>query len=420
MFCRGSPTRLVKTQSPRCQRSPASNRAAAASDIKAAFNLSTGDFGLASSAFSWAYLALLIPFGILADRVSSRIMITIALVVWSIGAGGTGLAVGIVSLFVARLVLGAGESPTFAVVPLSVREWAPAKERGFFTGAFNAGTAFGPALGAVLCAYLVVSIGWRGSFLVMGAVGLIVGLIWWLAYRKPEDAKWLSKGERDYIIATRGGDQADASPVQPMSIGRLLRSRTLWGLMLTQGAAVYTSYLFLSFLPLYLQQERGLAVLSSGWVTGIIYVITAVGSIVVATASDRIVKGVHLAGGARRKVVVAVMLLSLPLVVLPWVTDTTLIVILVAWVLTMDTTAITLNWALASDLIKDKASGGRSFSLVAVGGNTFGLLAPIVTGYLVDFTGSYTVPFLVAAALMVVGAGASWFMANRPLQLAQS
>ena len=392
------------------------NFSVAGSHIIKEFGFSTGDFGLVTSLFSWAYLILLIPMGIIADKKPSRLMLGIAIVVWSVGAGMTGLAAGIGSLIVARLILGVGESPNFPVGNLVVREWAPAKERGAFTGALNAGTVVGPAIGAVVAAYLIVSVGWRGSFLILGAVGIAVGIIWFTIYRRPEDARWLSTTERNLIVTTRGSSAAQEL-AKPMGILHLLRTRAIWGLMLTQGTAVYTSYLFLSFLPLYLQSERGLAILSSGWITGLIYAIAAGGSIAVAIFSDRLLRKSDVSWGGRRKAVAVILLLALPLVALPWVTNITLIVVLVSWVILLDTAAITLNWALASDLITDRASSARAFALVALGGNFFGLLAPIVTGYLVDWTGSYTAPFIVAAALLLVGAASAVILSNRPMRL---
>jgi ACS family glucarate transporter-like MFS transporter len=391
------------------------NFSVAGSHVITEFNLTTGDFGLATSVFNWAYLLLLVPVGILADRLNSRVMLATAVIIWSLGAGLTGLATGIGTLIVARLVLGAGESPNFPVGNLVVREWAPAKERGAFTGALNAGTVIGPAIGAVVAAYLVVSVGWRGSFLVLGGVGLVVGVVWVAIYRRPEHTAWLSAAERNLILKTRGTVGVEAAP-SPMGIGRLLRTRAMWGLMLTQGTAVYTSYLFLSFLPLYLQSERGLAILKSGWVTGLIYAIAAVGSIAAAIVSDRLLRATDIARGGRRKAVAAVLLAALPLLALPWVTNIATLIALVSWVLILDTAAITLNWALASDLITDRASSARAFSLVALGGNVFGLLAPIVTGYLVDWTGDYTVPFIVAAVLLLGGAAATLFLSNQPMR----
>lgn len=124
------------------------------------------------------------------------------------------------------------------------------------------------------------------------------------------------------------------------------------------------------------QSERGLAILASGWVTGLIYTIAAVGSIAAAVISDRLLRAADVASGGRRKAVAAVLLLALALLALPWVTNIAMIIALVSWVLILDTAAITLNWALPRDLITDRTSSARAFALVALGGNLVGLLAP--------------------------------------------
>ncbi|HET6504902.1 MAG TPA: MFS transporter [Amycolatopsis sp.] len=392
------------------------NFSVAGSQIIKAFGLSTGEYGLATSIFNWAYVLVLIPVGIIADRRGARLVLALSIVAWSVGALMTGTAVGMSTLIIARLLLGGGESTVFPVGNIVVREWAPARERGIFTGTLNAGTVVGPAIGAVVAAYLVVALGWRGSFFVEGAVGILVGVLWYLVYNTPEKTKWLRAGEREMILSERESSTGKQPSAAPMSIGRLLRTRTVWGLMITQGCAVYTSYLFLSFLPLYLVTERGLKILSSGWVTGVTYGIAALGSVVAARMSDRALKRSDVLKGGRRKSVATVLLLTLPLLTLPLITNTYLVIALISWVLIMDTAAITLNWALTSDLIVDKASSGRAFALTGVGGNLFGLLAPIVTGYLVDWTGSYSVPFMVAAGLLVVGAVATWTMSKRAMQ----
>lgn len=390
------------------------NMSVAAPHIIDAFGLSNGQFGIASSAFSWTYALCLVPVGVLADRVGTRVMLPLAIVLWSLGAGGTGLVVGFGSLIVARLVMGVGESPVFPAGNLVIREWAPATERGRFSGLLNAGQLAGPAVGAVVAAYLVSAAGWRTSFFILGGFGVLVGLVWFAIYSKPEASRWLAGDERDHILATR--DTAEAARAIPMGLGSLLRTRTMWGLMVTQGCAVYTNYLFLSFLPLYLVDTRGFADLGAGWVTGVTYGAAAVGSLIAAAVSDRSLRGKDVSGGARRTSLIVMMLLGLPLLALPWVSSTVLVVVLISWVLVAAISSISLNYALGGDLTVDRASAGRVFGLMTLGGNAFGLLAPIVTGYLVDWTGSYTWPFIVAAVLLFVGSGVTTVLSRRPLQ----
>jgi len=395
------------------------NVSVAAPHIIDEFGLSKGQFGIVSSAFNWTYALLLIPVGTLADKVGTRLLLPLSIVVWSLGAGLTGASVGLVTLLAARLLMGAGESPVYPGGNLVVREWAPATERGFFTGMLNAGSLAGPAIGAVVAAYLVTSVGWRESFFILGGFGVVVGIVWFVVYDTPEKSKWLTPDERDHILATREVATSGADQV-PMRLGSLLRTQTIWGLMVTQGCAVYTNYLFLSFLPLYLVDTRGLEDLGAGWVTGVTYGIAAVGSLGVAVLSDRALRGKDVRTGVRRRSVVTTLLMAAPLLALPWVSNIALIVVLISWVLVFVFSAITLNYALAGDLTVDKRSAGRVFALVTLGGNLFGLLAPIVTGYLVDGTGSYTLPFVVAVVLLGIGAVASARLSRRTLQPAAS
>ncbi|MDR6868140.1 ACS family glucarate transporter-like MFS transporter [Microbacterium resistens] len=382
------------------------NWSIAGSHIIEEFGLTTGQYGILTSVFSWAYLALMIPVGLMADRWGARLLLPISIIVWSIGAGMTGAATGLAALVIARLLLGAGESPMYPVGNSVISEWAPRQERARFTGLLNAGALFGPAIGAVVAAYLIATLSWHASFFILGGIGIVFGVIWMLVYNTPAKAAWLKPAERDFIIRERVDPQVAAQGYssKPLTLPVLLRTGTMWSLLIAHGCAAYTNYLFLSFMPLYLEKERGLEGLGSGWVTGITYAVAAVGSIVVAYVSDRLVPTDKLHSGGRRKLVVTAMVAALPLLVLPFVDNVVAIVVLIAWVLIMITSAMTLNFALAGDLIQGNPSKGRVFALVQVGGNVFGLLAPIVTGFLVDGTGSYTIPFILAGLLLAVGA----------------
>jgi len=190
----------------------------------------------------------------------------------------------------------------------------------------------------------------------------------------------------------------------------------MWGLLITQGCAVYTLYLFLTWLPTYMVEARNEELLSAGWITGIIYTAAAVFGIVISRVSDWYVSRERASGGERRRAVILLMVLSAALVIVPFVENLGVVLTLFAWTLTMANTAVTLNIALTSDLIVDEASGGLAFGLLILGGNSFGLLAPIITGFLVEFTGSFTVPFLLAVVLLVIGALLTWTLVTRPLQ----
>jgi MFS family permease len=383
------------------------------------FGLSSGQFGLLSSAFNWTYLVMLVPIGILSDRIGPRIALPVFIVIWSVAAGATGFATGFTFLLLVRMLLGIGESPINTAGQIVIREWTPEPERATVASMFNSGALVGPAVGSVLSAVLIASFGWRASFLFFGVFGVLVGVVWYLIYAAPEKARWLSASEREYIAASRethAGVATDA--VQRMSLLKLLSVPTIWGVALAQGTLVYTGYLFLTFMPLYLVQVRGLADFGAGWVTGVTYGIATVGCLLIGWVADRIVRRAEPSSKLtkRRWSVIIAILASAPLLVLPLISSTTMAIAVICWVLAFNFAGISLIWALVADLTVDKNAIGRQFALITIGGNIMGLLAPIVTGYVVDATGSYTVPFVIAGLLAVVGALLIGFLARWPLQ----
>jgi ACS family glucarate transporter-like MFS transporter len=347
----------------------------------------------------------------------------IFIVVWSIAAGLTGFATGFAFLLVFRMLLGIGESPVTTAGQVVIREWTPEPERGTVSSMFTSGSLFGPAIGAVVAAILIRNTGWRASFLIIGAFGIVIGVAWYLVYSAPERSRWLPKAEREYVVASRE-THAGIAPekMQQMGVLKLLAVPSVWGCAIAMGTLVYTGYLFLTFLPLYLVQVQGFEGYGAGWVTGVTYGVATLGCLTVGFVADRAARRATEAqrGSIRRRTLTIAMVASVPLLLLPLINATWLIVVVVCWVLSFNFAAISLIFTLASDLTVDKRAIGRTTALITIGGNTFGLAAPIVTGYVVDATGSYTVPFLIAGGLAVVGAVLVTVLARRPLQTAKA
>ena len=238
----------------------------AAKPIAEEFNLSAVGMGYLFSSFIWSYALFLIPVGLLIDRYGAKRIGGFGILVWSAATALTGAAMNFASLLAARLVMGAGESVSNPVGAKVIREWIPSQERGTITAVFNSGSYAGPAICSIVLAMLVASVGWRWSFVIAGGIGFVWLLAWYLFYGKPEDVKWLSNQERKTILDSRsGGGKSGGAAVAPYGLKRLLKTPTLWGLALTQGCNVYTQYLFLTWLPSYLQQERHLTLEKAVW-----------------------------------------------------------------------------------------------------------------------------------------------------------
>jgi len=264
------------------------------------------------------------------------------------------------------------------------------------------GQSAGGAFGAFLVGWLVRDFGWRVSFGVTGALGLVWAAIWLLLVRDPAQTRWLGAEERQVILRTR--DQP--TPQQPGSsgLGTLLASRALWGTTLGQGCLVYGFYMLLTWLPNYLQTQRGIAVFGSGADTAIIYGTAVVGGLLLGRLTDRVFTVEALRNGARKKAVVLSVLPALLMATTPWLPTTWSVVLVLAISVTFLANAISLNSALCNDLVRNSADSGKAIAVFTSGANVIGVLAPIVTGYIVSASSRFDAAFVLTGAVLALGA----------------
>lgn len=389
----------------------------ASKSIVEEFGFTPVQMGYLFSGFLWTYVICLIPIGLLVERIGAKKMVGGGIAIWSGATILTAATTGFATLLGARLVMGASEATTFPACGRIIRNWFPERERGLVTTLFNGGSSAGPALGALVTAALVEASGWRITFVILGIIGYVWLAAWWIWYAEPERASWLSSNERRTILAGRDGDtRSDGSePTPPSSLRYLLSQTSVWGLVITQACLVYTAYLFLTWLPTYLQSTRELSTLNTGYLTAIPYLITIALSVVIAWTSDRSLSSERIRSGSRRYFIAAMAILSLLILLAPSVSDLTQLLVVLTLVLTGSTTGAGLNFTLASDLLRNPADVSRVIAITALGGNLFGLIAPIITGYVVAGTGGYDWAFAVAAGLLLIGAIATLTMTRRPI-----
>jgi len=379
-----------------------------AHSVREEFGLSPVQMGYLFSSFLWTYAICILPIGIMLDRFPARNINAVGIVFWSLAMMATAGVWSFATLIVARMVMGAGEATSIPSCGRIVREWMPAKERGVANVVWSAGSFVGPALGAVVTASIASAMGWRAAFIILGALGfiwLICNLLW---FDRPEKASWLSDEERKKILSERSAGSPDAIGEQgsPGVVLELLKSRSQWGAMIAQASGIYTLYLLLFWMPSYLQDTKHLSILKTGIYTAIPWAIAVPVSIVIGLLSDRLLKNDTLLAGGRRAVVTACLLLSAVIAFVPFTDDTTLIIALFAISLSGINATISLNLSLVTDLVHRASDVGKAISLTILSGNVCGLLAPIVTGYVVAGLGSYDWALWIAGILLVIGATA--------------
>jgi ACS family glucarate transporter-like MFS transporter len=312
--------------------------------------------------------------------------------------------------------MGLGESTSYPAGGRVVREWAPASERGIATSIFHAGSLIGPAIGALGLGWIVTTYGWRIAFIVASGAGFVWLAAWLIWFRQPEDAKWLNAEEREHIVASRNTSGNAAVEEAPrLGFAALIRSKTIWAIAFAHGCAVYATYLFLTWMPSYLQAEKGLSITRSGFFTALPYAGAAILGVLVGVCSDRYLRDKEIMRGHRRAVVTACLLMSALVLLIPMVNELWQVMLLLTLSLTGCTAAVASNISLVNDLLPSKQDSGTAIAIISTGGNLFGLIAPIATGYVVSMTHSYRAGFFITGVLVLAAAVVTLTLTRRPI-----
>ena len=207
-------------------------------------SLSSGDLGVLFGVFFTLYTLAVVPIGALMDRFGPRRGYAGSLIVWSVASACTGLGQGLLSLGGARALMGAGEASCFPVNTKVVAQWFPRAQRATATSLWHVGIGLSSAASIPIVGIIILWSGWRVSFLLTGAAGVIFSAVWYTLYRVPRGRE---------IIA-----EDDGALIAPAPIGwrRLIRHRTVWGLALGFFCANSVNSFFMGWFPSYLMRAR--------------------------------------------------------------------------------------------------------------------------------------------------------------------
>lgn len=395
------------------------NLSVAAPAIAKDFGWDAGKMGLLFSSYQWTYIVFLLLWGWMTDRMGTRLINGLSVTLWSIAGMLTGVATTFSGMLTTRLALGAGEAASFPTSGKVVRQWFPTAERGLATAIFNAGTFAGPAVAAPFVAWLLVRVGWRFSFMLTGSLGFVWVILWLKFFRLPSECSWLPEEEREYIAA-HTDSQAEATAPPKGTLLSLTARKTMWGLFLTQGCCAYTMLLFLFWLPSYLVQSRHMSIVKAGWFTSVPYILAVPLGLLVGKLSDSILTPEAVKQGKRRALLIVFILLSGVVLTTNMVANQYALLFLVSISLACISSALSLNIALTSDLVWNPQMVGTATGFLMLGGNIFGSLVPIATGYIVKWTGSFDLAFYLAGFLLFLAALICFTMTRAPLSFGEN
>ena len=384
--------------------------------IRQDLGLSIGEMGVLLSAFLWPYAFALLAAGGIVDRGGPRRVLTISLVVWSIAQSAAGFVVGYAQFLIARALLGVGEAPMFPTAARVVKDWFHEGDQAMGVGIWNGAPALGTAIAPVLLTPLMLEFGWRWMFVLMGIVGFLFAAIWWSLYRD-FDAERLDTPDRQYLY---GADDAPAAhPVQLAAWMKLFRHRSCWGLILGFFGNVYIGWLFIAWLPGYLELQRHMSIPKTGLIASIPFLCGLVGSVLGGWCADQLTaRGMSAIASRKLLTIVALVIMSLATVVAAETPSNTIAVASISVAVFFGFWSSGTSWSLANAC----APASYAASLGAImdfGGFIGGALAPMVTGFVVQATGTFVPALLVAGAIGLLSALAYLILiGNEPIPAA--
>jgi MFS transporter, ACS family, D-galactonate transporter len=373
------------------------NLAVAAPVLGPELGLSTWELGLLLSAFFWTYAGCQIVSGWLVDRVEVRWVYAAGFLLWSLATLSTAFVGSFAGLLAMRLLLGIGESVTYPASSRILAAVIPERRRGLANSLVDLGARLGPAAGTMCGALLVASIGWRGLFLITGGAGLI-----WLG-------PWLAKAPRTLVPA------ATARYAAGPGWKELLSRRAVWGTCGGLCGANYAWYFLLSWLPSYLVRERHFSLNSVAFWGALPYLVMACSSLGGGMLADRWVARGASPVKVRRGFLVTGLALTaalLPLTLLPRVEFA--VAGLLASCFTFGIYASNL-FSLTQTLAGPGAAG-RWTGFQNACGNLAGIASPMLTGWIVSRTGSFSVAFGAASVACLLGASSFGLLVRDPAE----
>ncbi|KAJ3197309.1 hypothetical protein HK101_004509 [Irineochytrium annulatum] len=315
-----------------------------------------------------------------------------------------------------RMLLGVSESPFFTSGLKVTERWFAKSERGLPTSIINTGSQIANAIAPPLLTVLMLTMTWRGMFIFVGVIGLIIMLIWIKVYRDPTFAeKQLIKGPDAVADQSENANASAAADAPKANWGSLFKHKSTWFMIIGNFGIMFTIWVYLTWLPSYLEKEQGFTLKETGWIASIPFVAGIIGVLLGGFISDFFIrKGVNVVTSRKVPIVGGAVLAAASVAPIPFIDSTVVSIVLLSVGYFASQLPSGVIWTLAADI----APGEQVASLGAIqnfGGFLGAALAPIVTGYILDTTGSFNNVFLLGAGLLLMGAVSYGVFLKKPI-----
>jgi ACS family D-galactonate transporter-like MFS transporter len=371
------------------------NLSVAAPQLRVDLSLSPLQLGMLLSAFFWTYTALQPVAGWLVDRFNVGWVFAMGYFLWSVATGITGLVSGLEMLLVCRLILGLGESIAYPAYSNILANHFPQHRLALANALIDSGSKMWPALGTLLGALLVESLGWRVFFIALGLIGGTWLIPW--AFWAPRSTTRLTKVMH-----------SSASP----SYFEIMRVRAIWGTSIAHFGGNYFWYFLITWLPTYLVEERGFSLQKTGFLGALPFVMIATSSIIAGWFSDRLIQYGRSVSKVRLSIAATGLAGSAIVILVPLLRTEWLAMVALCGAGLFYGLFSSNLWAITQTLAGPTAAG-RWSGFQNCCGNLAGVVAPWLTGFVVSRTGEYYWAFVACCVVLAIGACSYIFVVRR-------
>ena len=363
-------------------------------------DLTDKQMGWILAAFSLGYAFFQTPSGILVDRFGPRKILASIVTIWSVFTALTGFAWNFISLLVVRFLFGAGEAGAFPGMSRAIYSWIPLKERGIVTGINFSGSRLGAAFSLPVVAWLITELGWRVTFLILGVIGILWAVVWFVFFRNnPEDHKGISSDEKEFIILTRQDKKVDKTS-KIIHFGTLLKSKNIWFAMGQYFCSNFTFFFALTWLFPHIKKVYNLDTVEAGLYTAIPLIFGAFGNWFAGWLIDRTFKKGKWEASRRFPAALGFLLAAIGLIGSIYMTSAEGAIVFLSIAIFGADMTLPPSWAFCVDIGKKHA--GAVSGTMNMAGNIGAFITALLFPYLLAWTGSTTLFFIVGAILNVV------------------
>jgi len=372
--------------------------------VTKSFRLSSLQKGWVLSAFGIGYVAMMMAGGYIVFKLGARAVLTVSALLLAVSTICCGLTAGFFSLLLFRFLVGIFEAPVYPAFASISGMWFPKNERVKAIGFFDIGSYAGIAVGTLAIAFLLTNFNWRISFIVSGVVTFLWGLVWFFYFRDdPATHPKVSKAELAVI-----NNNSAVEKTQKVRWLTYLANRKVIGISIGFFCFNYLKSFYLTWLPTYMIETKGIKLLSFGFVGSIPIVFAVAGEIFTAYMIDKLISKGYSPNYVKKLPVCLGMILSTIIIFSLFTTNIVAIITLLTVSYIFLVSASVSIWSIPQELAASKNEVAIIGSIQNTFSNIAGIVAPIVTGYIYGRTNSFLIPFFISIAVSLIGAFCYW------------